>query len=48
MGIIYREERATLNDKYRALIERTKESDVDAMMEAFSARKGAAIGKPVL
>jgi 2-oxoglutarate ferredoxin oxidoreductase subunit beta len=48
MGIIYREERATLNEKYRALIERSKESDLDAMMEAFSARKGAAIGKPVL
>ena len=48
LGILYREARPTLNDKYAALIERTPDSDVGAMLEAFSAAKGAAIGKPTV
>jgi rhamnogalacturonyl hydrolase YesR len=48
LGILYREQRATINEKYKALVEAAKESNADAMLEAFSARKGAAIGKPVL
>jgi len=47
LGIVYRELRPTLGDKYRALVERSKESSLDAMLEGFSARKGTAIGKPV-
>jgi 2-oxoglutarate/2-oxoacid ferredoxin oxidoreductase subunit beta len=46
LGIIYRERRQTLDQKYRALIDASKENDVERMLEAFSARKGAAIGKP--
>jgi 2-oxoglutarate ferredoxin oxidoreductase subunit beta len=48
LGILYRELRPTLNEKYAALIERTPDSDVGAMLDAFSARKGAAIGKPTV
>jgi 2-oxoglutarate ferredoxin oxidoreductase subunit beta len=48
LGILYRELRPTLGEKYQALIERTPDSDVATMLEAFSARKGAAIGKPVV
>ncbi len=48
MGILYREVRPTLNEKYAALIERTPNSDVGAMLESFSAAKGAAIGKPTV
>jgi 2-oxoglutarate ferredoxin oxidoreductase subunit beta len=48
LGILYREQRATLNEKYKALVDASKDSDVTAMLEAFNARKGAAIGKPVL
>jgi hypothetical protein len=29
-------------------VEASKDSDVASMLEAFSARKGAAIGKPIL
>jgi 2-oxoglutarate ferredoxin oxidoreductase subunit beta len=47
LGIVYREERETLDQKYQALLARSKESSVAEMLEAFSARKGAAIGKPV-
>ena len=47
LGIVYRELRPTLGDKYRALVDRSKESDLDAMLDGFSARKGTAIGKPV-
>jgi 2-oxoglutarate ferredoxin oxidoreductase subunit beta len=47
LGILYRELRPTLDDKYAALIERTPDSDIVAMMDSFSARKGTAIGKPV-
>lgn len=48
LGILYREERPTLNEKYKALVEASKESDLATMLEAFSARKGAAIGKPTV
>ena len=48
LGILYREQRATLNEKYKALVEASKESTVEAMLEAFNARKGAAIGKPTV
>ena len=48
LGILYRELRPTLNDKYAALIERTPDSSVASMLEAFSARKGAAIAKPTV
>ncbi|MFN8110738.1 MAG: 2-oxoacid:ferredoxin oxidoreductase subunit beta [Thermoleophilia bacterium] len=47
MGILYRELRPTLGDKYKALVERTPDSDIASMLDSFSARKGAAIGKPV-
>jgi 2-oxoglutarate ferredoxin oxidoreductase subunit beta len=47
LGIVYRQQRATLNDKYQGLIERAKESDLAQMLEGFNARKGVAIGKPV-
>jgi 2-oxoglutarate ferredoxin oxidoreductase subunit beta len=48
LGILYRELRPTLNEKYAALVERTPDSSVASMLEAFSARKGAAIGKPTV
>jgi 2-oxoglutarate ferredoxin oxidoreductase subunit beta len=48
LGILYRERRATLGDKYQALLEATRPSDLDSMLDAFSARKGTAIGKPVV
>ena len=48
LGILYREQRATQTDKYRAMIDAAKTSNVNSMLEAFSARKGAAIGKPAL
>ena len=47
LGILYRELRPTLGEKYQALVERTPDSDVATMLEAFNARKGVAIGKPV-
>jgi 2-oxoglutarate ferredoxin oxidoreductase subunit beta len=48
LGILYREQRPTLNEKYKALVDASKESNVEAMLEAFNARKGAAIGKPTV
>ena len=48
LGILYREVRPTLNEKYAALVERTPDSNVASMLEAFSAAKGAAIGKPTV
>ena len=48
LGILYREQRATLNEQYKALVDASKESDLATMLEAFNARKGAAIGKPAL
>ena len=47
LGILYKELRPTLGEKYRALVERTPDQNLDQMLEGFSARKGAAIGKPV-
>ncbi|MEW6581841.1 MAG: 2-oxoacid:ferredoxin oxidoreductase subunit beta [Actinomycetota bacterium] len=47
LGIVYKELRRTLDDKYRDLAERAKASTIDEMIDAFSARKGAAIGKPI-
>jgi len=46
LGILYRELRPTLNEKYAALVERTPDTDAAALLASFSARKGAAIGKP--
>ena len=46
LGILYRELRPTLDEKYAALIERTPDSDIARLMDSFSARKGAAIAKP--
>ncbi len=46
LGIVYREQRATLNEQYAGLLEASKESSVEQMLEGFNARKGAAIGKP--
>jgi len=48
LGILYRELRPTLDEKYAALVERTPDSDAAAMLESFSARKGAAIAKPTV
>ena len=48
LGILYRELRPTLNDKYQALIEKTPDSNIASMIESFSAAKGAAIGKPTV
>jgi 2-oxoglutarate ferredoxin oxidoreductase subunit beta len=48
LGILYKNERATLNDKYAALIAATPDSDLERMIDSFSATKGAAIGKPTL
>ena len=46
-GIVYKEARATLDQKHLALLERARKSNLDEMLDAFSTRKGAAIGKPV-
>jgi len=46
LGIVYREIRPTLTERYQGLLERTRESSLEEMIEGFSARKGAAIGKP--
>lgn len=48
LGILYREQRATLNEKYKALVDAAKDSTIEQMLEAFNARKGAAIGKPTV
>jgi 2-oxoglutarate/2-oxoacid ferredoxin oxidoreductase subunit beta len=48
LGILYRELRPTLNEKYAALVERTPDTDAAALLASFSARKGAAIGKPTV
>ena len=48
MGIVYKEQRATLNDKYQALIDRAKDSSLGEMLDGFSARKGVAIGKQIV
>jgi 2-oxoglutarate ferredoxin oxidoreductase subunit beta len=46
LGILYRQERLSQTDRYKAILEKAKASDVDTMLDAFNARKGAAIGKP--
>jgi 2-oxoglutarate ferredoxin oxidoreductase subunit beta len=46
LGILYRDLRPTLDEKYAALVERTPDSDIATMMDSFNARKGLAIGKP--
>jgi 2-oxoglutarate ferredoxin oxidoreductase subunit beta len=46
LGILYRQERLSQTDRYKAILEKAKASDVDTMLDSFNARKGAAIGKP--
>jgi 2-oxoglutarate ferredoxin oxidoreductase subunit beta len=46
LGILYRQERLSQTERYKAILEKAKASDVDTMLDAFNARKGAAIGKP--
>ncbi len=48
LGILYRELRPTLDEKYAALVERTPDSDIATMMDSFNARKGTAIAKPTV
>ena len=48
LGILYKVPRPTLNEKYASLLERTPSSDLETMLDAFSAAKGAAIGKPAV
>jgi 2-oxoglutarate/2-oxoacid ferredoxin oxidoreductase subunit beta len=46
LGILYRELRPTLDEKYAALVERTPQTDITALLDAFSARRGSPISKP--
>ncbi len=46
LGILYRQERLSQTERYQAILEKAKASDVDTMLDAFNARRGAAIGKP--
>ena len=46
LGILYRQERLSQTERYKAILEKAKPSDVDTMLDSFNARKGAAIGKP--
>jgi 2-oxoglutarate ferredoxin oxidoreductase subunit beta len=46
LGILYRQERLSQTERYKAILEKAKASDVDTMLDSFNARKGAAIGKP--
>ena len=46
LGLLYRQERLSQTDRYKAILEKAKASDVDTMLDSFNARKGAAIGKP--
>ena len=46
LGILYRQERTTQTERYKAILEQAKPSDVNVMLDGFNARKGAAIGKP--
>lgn len=46
LGILYRKERITQTQRYQAILEKAKPSDVEVMLDGFNARKGAAIGKP--
>lgn len=47
LGIIYKELRPTLIERYQGLLANAKESSLAAMLDGFNARKGVAIGKPV-
>lgn len=47
LGIIYKELRPTLIERYQGLLANAKESTLTAMLDGFNARKGVAIGKPV-
>jgi len=47
LGIIYKELRPTLTERYQGLIADAKESTLGAMLDGFNARKGIAIGKPI-
>ncbi len=46
LGILYRQERLSQTERYQAILEKAKASDVDTMLDAFNARRGVAIGKP--
>ena len=46
LGILYKQERLSQTERYKAILEKAKASDVDTMLDSFNARKGAAIGKP--
>ncbi len=46
LGILYRQERQSQTERYQAILEKAKASDVDTMLNAFNARRGVAIGKP--
>lgn len=48
LGILYRRERPTQTQRYQALIERAKPSDVDTMLDGFKARGGVAMGKQLV
>ena len=47
LGIVYKELRPTLIERYQGLLANAKESSLAAMLDGFNARKGVAIGKPV-
>jgi 2-oxoglutarate ferredoxin oxidoreductase subunit beta len=47
LGIIYKELRPTLIERYQGLLANAKESTLGAMLDGFNARKGVAIGKPI-
>ncbi len=46
LGILYRQQRQSQTERYQAILEKAKVSDVDTMLNAFNARQGVAIGKP--
>jgi 2-oxoglutarate/2-oxoacid ferredoxin oxidoreductase subunit beta len=47
LGILYKEIRPTLTERYEGLLANAKESSLEAMLDGFNARRGAAIGKPI-
>ena len=47
LGIIYKEIRPTLVERYQALRDKAKPATVGEMLDTFNARRGVAIGKPV-
>jgi 2-oxoglutarate ferredoxin oxidoreductase subunit beta len=46
LGIIYKEIRPTLVDRYQAMKGKAKAMSVGELLDAFNARRGVAIGKP--